>query len=147
MFFFRIYLFLSLLTFIHCHPNSYCKGYCSTNYYCSPNSCRRRGGFYCSCAKCPSGKTSNSGSWDISQCTGCAAGKYFSNNNCVSCPAGKYQPYSSKTSCSNCPCGKYSIAGSVSCSTCPSGKISSANSATCLNCPSGKYNSIKGSIK
>ena len=39
------------------HPNNYCSGYCSANYYCAPSSCRRSGGrFRCSCSLCPSGK-------------------------------------------------------------------------------------------
>ena len=92
MFYLNIVLFFSFIISSYCHPNSYCKGYCSSNYYCAPNSCRRRGRFVCSCSKCPSGKISNSGSWDISQCTGCSPGKYFVNNHCSSCSPGKYQP-------------------------------------------------------
>lgn len=118
LFFLHAYFFLSVIA----HPNSYCKGYCSTNYYCSPNSCRRSGRFYCSCAKCPSGKISSSGSWTISQCVGCPSGKYFSSNKCVACAAGKYQPYASQSSCYSCPCGTYSGGGATSCVHCPIGK-------------------------
>ena len=91
------------------------------------------------------------------ECSACAAGQYWDDQNCQSCPtnsdsspgafnlssctcnAGSTGAYGGP--CTQCVAGTYKVsAGSAACSNCPAGKITStAGSTVCTSCVAGTF--------
>jgi hypothetical protein len=85
-----------------------------------------------SCAVCPAGTSSESGS---TTCTPCAAGSYSGpfSSGCTLCSPGYYATVGS--SCSPCLPGTYSaLSGSATCTSCPSGHFSGPSALSCTLC-------------
>jgi sugar lactone lactonase YvrE len=85
-----------------------------------------------SCAVCPAGTSSESGS---TTCTPCAAGSYSGpfSSGCALCSPGYYATVGS--SCSPCLPGTYSeLSGSATCTSCPSGQFSGPSALSCTLC-------------